>query len=132
MMKEDLSHIMEDPRRITEQRSCYITHTNEEVHEEIRKGFEFSPLFTGRIKGRGPRYCPSIEDKIVTFKDKTSHQMFIEPEGMDTVEYYINGFSSSLPLEVQLKALRKVKGLEKVEMFRPGYAIEYDFFQPTS
>lgn len=114
-----------------EQRSCYITHTNEAVHEEIRKGLEFSPLFTGRIKGRGPRYCPSIEDKIVTFKDKVSHQLFIEPEGSETVEYYINGFSSSLPLEVQLKALRKVKGLEHVELFRPGYAIEYDFFQPT-
>ena len=101
------------------------------VHEELRKGLKFSPLFTGRIKGRGPRYCPSIEDKIVTFKDKNSHQLFIEPEGLETVEYYINGFSSSLPLEIQLKALRKVKGLEKVEMFRPGYAIEYDFFQPT-
>jgi glucose-inhibited division protein A len=114
-----------------EQKSCFITHTNEEVHEELRKGFEFSPMFTGRIKGRGPRYCPSIEDKVVTFKERNSHQLFIEPEGEDTVEYYINGFSSSLPLEVQLKALRKVKGLEKVEMFRPGYAIEYDFFQPT-
>jgi tRNA uridine 5-carboxymethylaminomethyl modification enzyme len=113
------------------QKSCFITHTNEEVHAEIRKGFEFSPLFTGRIKGRGPRYCPSIEDKVVTFKERDSHQLFIEPEGEDTVEYYINGFASSLPLEVQLKALRKVKGLEKVEMFRPGYAIEYDFFQPT-
>ncbi|HLN55781.1 MAG TPA: tRNA uridine-5-carboxymethylaminomethyl(34) synthesis enzyme MnmG [Bacteroidales bacterium] len=116
---------------IQDQRSCFITHTNPEVHEELRKGLEFSPLFTGRIKGRGPRYCPSIEDKIVTFKDKDSHQLFIEPEGTDTVEYYINGFSSSLPLEVQLRALRKVKGLEKVDMFRPGYAIEYDFFQPT-
>ena len=114
-----------------DQRSCYITHTNEEVHEELRKGLEFSPLFTGRIKGRGPRYCPSIEDKIVTFRDKNSHQIFIEPEGRDTVEYYINGFSSSLPLDVQLRALRKVPGLEKVEIFRPGYAIEYDFFQPT-
>ena len=108
-----------------------ITHTNEEVHEIIRKGLKFSPLFTGRIKGRGPRYCPSIEDKIVTFKDKVAHQLFIEPEGLETVEYYINGFSSSLPMEVQLNALRKVKGLEKVEIFRPGYAIEYDFFQPT-
>jgi tRNA uridine 5-carboxymethylaminomethyl modification enzyme len=117
--------------KLTEQRSCYITHTNEDVHEELRKGLKFSPLFTGRIKGRGPRYCPSIEDKIVTFKDKDSHQIFIEPEGLDTVEYYINGFSSSLPLEIQLKALRKVKGLEEVEIFRPGYAIEYDFFQPT-
>jgi tRNA uridine 5-carboxymethylaminomethyl modification enzyme len=114
-----------------EERSCYITHTNEDVHEELRKGLEFSPLFTGRIKGRGPRYCPSIEDKIVTFKDKGSHQIFIEPEGIDTVEYYINGFSSSLPLETQLKALRKIPGLELVNIFRPGYAIEYDFFQPT-
>jgi len=122
---------MEEKPVLLDQRSCYITHTNEEVHEEIRKGLKYSPLFTGKIKGRGPRYCPSIEDKVVTFKDKISHQLFIEPEGIDTVEYYINGFSSSLPLEVQLKALRKVRGLEKVEMFRPGYAIEYDFFQPT-
>ena len=114
-----------------QQMSCFITHTNEEVHEEIRKGLEFSPLFTGRIKGRGPRYCPSIEDKIVTFKEREAHQLFIEPEGRETTEYYINGFSSSLPLEIQLKALRKVKGLEAVEIFRPGYAIEYDFFQPT-
>ncbi len=124
------SFLLNNPN-LLEQKSCYITHTNEEVHEEIRKGLEYSPLFTGRIKGRGPRYCPSIEDKVVTFKDKNSHQLFIEPEGEDTVEYYINGFSSSLPLEVQLKALRKVKGLGRVEMFRPGYAIEYDFFQPT-
>jgi len=122
---------LDDESKIQEQRSCFLTHTNEEVHEELRKGLQFSPLFTGRIKGRGPRYCPSVEDKIVTFKDKTSHQLFIEPEGVDTVEYYINGFASSLPLDVQLKALRKVKGMEKVEMFRPGYAIEYDFFQPT-
>lgn len=111
--------------------SCFITHTNEEVHEELRKGLEFSPLFKGIIKGRGPRYCPSIEDKIVTFKEREAHQLFIEPEGRETIEYYINGFASSLPLEVQLKALRKVKGLERVEIFRPGYAIEYDFFQPT-
>ena len=122
---------LESEKIIPEQMSCFITHTNESVHEELRKGLEFSPLFTGKIKGRGPRYCPSIEDKIVTFKDRNAHQLFIEPEGTDTVEYYINGFSSSLPLEVQLKALRKVKGLERVEMFRPGYAIEYDFFQPT-
>ena len=116
---------------IKKEMSCFITHTNEKVHEEIKKGLKFSPLFTGRIKGRGPRYCPSIEDKIVTFKEKKAHQIFIEPEGWDTTEYYVNGFSSSLPLEVQLKALRKVKGLEKVDIFRPGYAIEYDFFQPT-
>jgi tRNA uridine 5-carboxymethylaminomethyl modification enzyme len=117
--------IIEDPR------NCFITHTNEEVHEELRKGLEFSPLFTGRIKGRGPRYCPSIEDKIVTFKDKETHQLFIEPEGRDTIEYYVNGFSSSLPLEIQLRALRKVPGFRNAEIFRPGYAIEYDFFQPT-
>jgi len=114
-----------------DQMSCFIAHTNEEVHEELRKGLEFSPLFTGRIKGRGPRYCPSIEDKIVTFRERNAHQLFIEPEGRETIEYYINGFSSSLPMEVQLKALRKIKGLESVEIFRPGYAIEYDFFQPT-
>lgn len=122
---------MDSQAIIADQMSCFITHTNEDVHEELRKGLEFSPLFTGKIKGRGPRYCPSIEDKIVTFKERDAHQLFIEPEGKDTVEYYVNGFSSSLPLEVQLKALRKVKGLEKVEIFRPGYAIEYDFFQPT-
>jgi tRNA uridine 5-carboxymethylaminomethyl modification enzyme len=116
---------------IANEMSCFITHTNEDVHEELRKGLKFSPLFTGRIKGRGPRYCPSIEDKIVTFKEKGAHQLFIEPEGWNTVEYYINGFSSSLPLEVQFKALRKIVGLEEVEIFRPGYAIEYDFFQPT-
>lgn len=117
--------------RIKEKRNCFITYTNEEVHQELRKGLEFSPLFQGKIKGRGPRYCPSIEDKIVTFKDKNAHQLFIEPEGLDTKEYYVNGFASSLPLEAQLKALRKVPGLESVEIFRPGYAIEYDFFQPT-
>lgn len=127
---KSFSYLIEKKRGL-EQKSCFITHTNSEVHEEIRKGLKYSPLFTGRIKGRGPRYCPSIEDKVVTFKDRDSHQLFIEPEGVDTVEFYINGFSSSLPLEVQLKALRKVKGLEKVELFRPGYAIEYDFFQPT-
>lgn len=122
---------LEGIEKIREQKSCFITHTNSAVHEELEKGLKFSPLFTGRIKGRGPRYCPSIEDKIVTFKDKSTHQLFIEPEGVDTVEYYVNGFASSLPLDVQLKGLRKVRGLEKVEIFRPGYAIEYDFFQPT-
>jgi len=124
------SFINEDKQDI-KQKSCFITHTNSEVHEELRKGLEYSPLFKGIIKGRGPRYCPSIEDKIVTFKERDAHQLFIEPEGNDTIEYYVNGFSSSLPLESQLKALRKVKGLEHVEIFRPGYAIEYDFFQPT-
>jgi len=122
---------MSDKVWIKNQRSCFITHTNEEVHDELRKGLKFSPLFTGRIKGRGPRYCPSIEDKIITFRNKREHVLFIEPEGVNTNEYYVNGFSSSLPLEYQFKALRKVKGLEKVEIFRPGYAIEYDFFQPT-
>jgi tRNA uridine 5-carboxymethylaminomethyl modification enzyme len=122
---------MSDFSLIDEERSCFITHTNKAVHEEIEKGLEFSPLFKGVIKGRGPRYCPSVEDKIVTFRDKESHQLFIEPEGIDTIEYYINGFASSLPLEVQLNALRKVKGLSNVVIFRPGYAIEYDFFQPT-
>jgi tRNA uridine 5-carboxymethylaminomethyl modification enzyme len=117
--------VIEDPR------SCFITHTNKEVHIELKKGMEFSPLYTGRIKGIGPRYCPSIETKIITFKRKDSHQLFIEPEGRDTIEYYVNGFSSSLPLESQINALRKVRGLENVEIFRPGYAIEYDFFQPT-
>lgn len=122
---------MSNETYIKEQKSCFVTATNSKVHEEIKKGLKYSPLFTGVIKGRGPRYCPSIEDKIVTFKEKEAHQLFIEPEGLETVEYYINGFASSLPLEVQLKALRKVKGLENVEIFRPGYAIEYDFFQPT-
>ncbi len=122
---------LSDIKKKFRQKSCYITHTNEDVHEEIRKGIEFSPLFQGKIKGRGPRYCPSIEDKVVTFKEKNTHQLFIEPEGNNTIEYYVNGFASSLPLEAQINALRKVRGLEKVEIFRPGYAIEYDFFQPT-
>ncbi len=122
---------MHDNVRIDDEKSCYITYTNENVHNELRKGLEFSPLFKGIIKGRGPRYCPSVEDKIVTFREKEKHQLFIEPEGKDTNEYYINGFASSLPLEVQLNALRKVEGLENVELFRPGYAIEYDYFQPT-
>ncbi|MCF6365870.1 MAG: tRNA uridine-5-carboxymethylaminomethyl(34) synthesis enzyme MnmG [Bacteroidales bacterium] len=113
------------------QRSCYITYTNKESHEELKGGFKFSPLFTGIIDGVGPRYCPSIEDKLVTFAERDSHMLFLEPEGEDTVEYYINGFSSSLPLDVQIKALRKIPGLENVKMFRPGYAIEYDYFDPT-
>lgn len=116
---------------IANELSCWMTHTNNEVHEELRKGLEFSPLFKGRIKGVGPRYCPSIEDKIVTFGERDSHQLFIEPEGWSTNEYYVNGFSSSLPADVQLNALRKVPGLENVVIYRPGYAIEYDFFQPT-
>ena len=113
------------------QYSCFITYTSEEVHDILKEGFEKSPLFTGRIKGLGPRYCPSIEDKIQRFATKNRHQLFIEPEGANTVEIYLNGFSTSLPEEVQLKALRKIKGLENVKMFRAGYAIEYDYFPPT-
>ena len=122
---------MHDEIKIRNEKSCYITHTNEAVHQALKEGLKFSPLFTGRIKGRGPRYCPSVEDKIVTFADRETHQLFMEPEGWDTNEYYINGFSSSLPLETQLAGLQKVKGLENVNIYRPGYAIEYDFFQPT-
>lgn len=113
------------------QRSCYITYTSEEVHDILKTGFDKSPMFTGRIQGLGPRYCPSIEDKINRFSDKGRHQLFVEPEGWNTVEVYVNGFSSSLPEDVQLNALRKVKGFENVKMFRPGYAIEYDYFAPT-
>ena len=112
------------------QLSCYITYTSEEVHGILRKGFDESPMFTGRIKGVGPRYCPSIEDKIVRFADKKQHQLFLEPEGLDSDQIYLNGFSSSLPAEIQLEALHKIKGLEEVEMVRPGYAVEYDFFPP--
>ncbi len=113
------------------QRSCYLTYTSDEVHNILRTGFDKSPMFVGRIKGIGPRYCPSIEDKIERFSDKNKHQLFIEPEGWNTNEIYVNGFSSSLPEDVQLKALRKIKGFEKAKIFRPGYAIEYDFFPPT-
>ncbi len=118
-------------KKIETNRSCYITYTNESVHSELKKGFEDSPLYNGTIKGTGPRYCPSIEVKIVTFSEKDKHQLFLEPEGLNTVEYYLNGFSSSLPLEIQLKALRKIEGLENVKIFRPGYAIEYDYYPPT-
>jgi tRNA uridine 5-carboxymethylaminomethyl modification enzyme len=114
------------------QLSCFITYTNEDVHDELRKGFEDSPLYNGTIKGVGPRYCPSIEDKIVTFGERDHHQLFLEPEGWHTNEYYINGFSSSLPLDVQYAALMKIKGLENLRMYRPGYAIEYDFYLPTA
>ena len=115
----------------TKQRSCYITYTSDEVHDILRTGFEKSPMFQGRIQGLGPRYCPSIEDKITRFADKNRHQIFVEPEGWETCEIYVNGFSTSLPEEVQMEALRKVPGFENAKMFRPGYAIEYDFFQPT-
>ena len=115
----------------TGHRSCYITYTNPTVHKELERGFQASPLFNGSIDGVGPRYCPSIEDKIVTFSEKEQHQLFLEPEGTHTVEYYINGFSSSLPWKVQYAALKKVKGLEKVKIYRPGYAIEYDYYPPT-
>ena len=117
--------------KIKDQHSCFITYTSPEVHAILKEGFEESPMFTGRIKGVGARYCPSIEDKIDRFASKDRHQLFIEPEGRDTVEIYLNGFSTSLPEAVQLKALRKIKGLEKVKMFRAGYAIEYDYFPPT-
>ena len=113
------------------QRSCYMTYTSEVVHDLLRTGFDRSPMFNGRIKGLGPRYCPSIEDKINRFADKDRHQLFVEPEGWNTVEVYVNGFSTSLPEDVQFKALQSVKGFEKVKFFRPGYAIEYDYFPPT-
>ncbi|MBK7681666.1 MAG: tRNA uridine-5-carboxymethylaminomethyl(34) synthesis enzyme MnmG [Bacteroidetes bacterium] len=115
----------------TTQRPCHITYTNENVHDVLRTGFEKSPMFTGRIQGLGPRYCPSIEDKISRFADRDRHQLFVEPEGWDTVEIYVNGFSSSLPEDVQLKALRLIDGFENCKMFRPGYAIEYDYFPPV-
>lgn len=110
---------------------CHIGYTSPEVHDELRKGFDKSPMFNGRIRGIGPRYCPSIEDKIDRFAERERHQLFIEPEGWNTVEVYLNGFSSSLPMDVQYSAMRKIRGFENAKMFRPGYAIEYDFFQPT-
>jgi len=116
---------------LTKQRSCHITYTSDEVHDTLRTGFDRSPMFNGSIKSIGPRYCPSIEDKINRFADKNRHQIFVEPEGWDTIEYYINGFSTSLPQDVQFEALRKVKGFERVKFFRAGYAIEYDYFPPT-
>jgi len=115
----------------TEQRSCWITYTSQKVHDILKTGFERSPMFAGRIEGIGPRYCPSIEDKINRFAERDRHQLFVEPEGWNTVEIYVNGFSTSLPEEVQYEALRSVVGFENVRMFRPGYAIEYDFFPPT-
>ncbi|MEJ7691934.1 tRNA uridine-5-carboxymethylaminomethyl(34) synthesis enzyme MnmG [Daejeonella sp.] len=114
-----------------DQRCCWITYTNSDVHETLKEGFEQSPMFTGRIKGLGPRYCPSIEDKINRFAERDRHQIFVEPEGWNTVEIYVNGFSTSLPEDVQYRALTKIPGFERAKMFRPGYAIEYDFFPPT-
>lgn len=122
---------LESSRPLSKQRSCHITYTNPDVHEVLKEGFEQSPMFTGRIQGLGPRYCPSIEDKINRFADRNRHQIFVEPEGWNTIEIYVNGFSTSLPEEVQLKALQLIPGFEKAKMFRPGYAIEYDFFPPT-
>ena len=113
------------------QKSCWLAYTDTEVHNILRKGFDESPMFTGRIQGSGPRYCPSIEDKIDRFADKDKHQLFIEPEGWNSIEYYVNGFSSSLPLQIQYEALRKIPGFEKSKILKPGYAIEYDYFPPT-
>ncbi|MGO3237032.1 MAG: tRNA uridine-5-carboxymethylaminomethyl(34) synthesis enzyme MnmG [Psychroflexus halocasei] len=121
----------DETRPLTKQRSCHMTYTSPEVHELLRQGFDRSPMFNGSIESTGPRYCPSIEDKIHRFADKDRHQMFIEPEGWNTVEYYVNGFSTSLPEDIQFKALKSVKGFENVKFFRPGYAIEYDYFPPT-
>ena len=120
-----------DTQTVKEQKPCYLVYTSLDVHDTLRVGFDRSPLFNGTIQGIGPRYCPSIEDKLRTFAEKEQHQLFLEPEGRDTNEYYINGFSSSLPQEIQLAALRKIKGLEQVHVYRPGYAIEYDYFPPT-
>lgn len=116
---------------LTKQVSCWITYTNDAVHDQLKEGFEKSPMFQGRIKGLGPRYCPSIEDKINRFAERERHQIFVEPEGWNTIEIYVNGFSTSLPEDIQFKALTKIPGFEKAKMFRPGYAIEYDFFPPT-
>lgn len=120
-----------DTKPLERQVSCWITYTNQDVHEKLKDGFEKSPMFQGRIKGIGPRYCPSIEDKINRFADKERHQIFVEPEGWNTIEIYVNGFSTSLPEDVQYQALRLIPGFEKAKMFRPGYAIEYDYFPPT-
>lgn len=122
---------LETTTKLTKQRSCHIAYTNQNVHDVLQTGFEKSPMFSGRIQGLGPRYCPSIEDKIVRFSERERHQLFVEPEGWNTVEVYLNGFSTSLPEDVQYKAMQLIPGFEKALMFRPGYAIEYDFFQPT-
>lgn len=122
---------LQDSKPLEKQLSCWITYTNDAVHQELRKGFDQSPMFQGRIQGIGPRYCPSVEDKINRFADRERHQIFVEPEGWNTVEIYVNGFSTSLPEDVQYKALTKIPGFERAKMFRPGYAIEYDYFPPT-
>ncbi len=122
---------LDDTKPLIKQRSCYMTYTSHEVHEKLKEGFDRSPMFNGRIQSLGPRYCPSIEDKINRFADKDRHQLFVEPEGWNTVEVYVNGFSTSLPEDVQFNALKSVEGFEKVKFFRPGYAIEYDYFPPT-
>jgi len=128
--KQKFSYLKESKTELN-QLSCYIAYTNNEVHNTLKLGLPFSPLYDGTIQGVGPRYCPSIETKLVTFSEKEQHQLFLEPEGENTIEYYLNGFSSSLPLEVQYEALRKIEGFESVKIFRPGYAIEYDYFDPT-
>ena len=120
-----------ETKPLEKQVSCWITYTNDDVHQELKKGFDKSPMFQGRIKGIGPRYCPSVEDKINRFAERERHQIFVEPEGWNTVEIYVNGFSTSLPEDVQYRALTKIPGFENVKMFRPGYAIEYDYFPPT-
>lgn len=119
-----------EPAKLNQQRSCWMAYTSKKVHQTLRKGFHLSPMFSGRIEGVGPRYCPSIEDKIERFSGKDAHQLFVEPEGWNTIEYYLNGFSSSLPDDVQLMALRQIEGFENAKIFRPGYAIEYDYFPP--
>lgn len=137
--KMEVQHGDENPGRfsytdtppLTDQLPCYVTYTSQDVHDTLREGFDRSPMFNGRIRGLGPRYCPSIEDKIDRFAGRDAHQLFVEPEGRNTCEIYVNGFSSSLPEDVQYKALRKIVGFENAKMFRPGYAIEYDFFPPT-
>ena len=121
----------ESTKELTKQKSCFITYTDEKVHDKLKEGFSRSPMFNGTIKSVGPRYCPSIEDKINRFSKKDRHQIFVEPEGWNTIEHYVNGFSTSLPSEIQYEALKKVKGFENVKFFRPGYAIEYDYFHPT-
>jgi tRNA uridine 5-carboxymethylaminomethyl modification enzyme len=137
-MKEEAGDLVPDKfsysdetKPLTHQKLCHMTYTSNEVHSILREGFDRSPMFNGRIKSIGPRYCPSIEDKINRFADKERHQLFVEPEGWNTVEVYVNGFSTSLPEDIQFKALRSVEGFEKVKFFRPGYAIEYDYFPPT-